>query len=353
MEFYKKIFKAHDLLDCFKPLLYTGKVLLVFPYHTSPNRLESSETLGWISFAVVIFNLTTYIYAQVQKSEIFKHTNNPFVILSLIRLFLNVIYSLVVSIQNKKNHKHVVHIFKKFQNLEKLYYLSPSDLRPIFFISIMIATIMWILNLFCVILMLLASDLHWINIIYTFQYIHGFALFYLSDLYYIAGFAILSKFVNMAQSDLRNLRRLYQWREIDKIIAIDIVPKKNTLRFDIFEMRLAYKELLDTKEYINDVFSFQILATFAYMFVEIVFFAFLNIVILQRDVTAYLNTNFLFNLTDILFLITKFYLITRVSNNLTMKLKNTGKMIYEILSVPQQSEVKDEVNLELDVFILA
>lgn len=346
MEYYWKIYKPRDLLDCFKPLLYTGKILLALPYHITPtNHLDSSATLEWIVFLAAMLNLTWYFYTQILKPELSNHPDNPFVILSTIRFFLTTIYWLTNTIKNKLNHKHVVKIFEKFQNLEKLYHIPTSDLRQMHFKSVMITIILWMINLVTTIIIIVTFDQYWANILLILQFIHGFTVLNLSEIYIIEGFAIISKFVDIAQNDFRNFKKFYKRKQNNKSIVIDIIPKDDLT--NIFGMKLAYRELLDTKELINDVFSFQMLTTTAYIFVETVFFAFLNVVVLQKDLTAYNNVSFCLLLTYTIFLITKFDLITTVSHNLTAKLKNTGRIIFDLLSEPQQSAVKDEVSIQL------
>lgn len=84
-------------------------------------------------------------------------------------------------------------------------------------------------------------------------------------------------------------------------------------------------------------------ATTINIFVDLVFFSFLNILILQLNEKRYIDFGLPFYNSLILIAISRLMLLTTLGQKLTNKLKKTGEIIYDLSSNFEDPEIKDEV----------
>lgn len=333
-----KLFRPKCLIDYTRPFIYIGRLLLIYPYYiTEENHLETSKIREWIIFVTTAFTILSFSLIQLQNHDINEPFNNPFVLLSLIRFIYILLNSFIYAIQIKINHKHLINIFKRYQKLEKYFGLSEADLKDIRNVSFLLAGIS--ISILCSGLLFLhnVTENPWWWFFSAFSRCYRTILVHITDLTILVAFGLATKFASVIHRKIRDHGYVEKWEPILKR------KMYSENRKPMLELRLAYRELLDIKEYINDAFSFQILALVTYVFIEAVFYTFLTIVGIQDNIGKVNLTILWTSLVYAFSIVIKFVALVAVCHGLKSKLLKTGRVVHDVFSVPQDQETREEV----------
>lgn len=330
MDLLKNLKKPYDLADCYKPVLYTGRFLLIYPYRfQNEGILTTSEKLEWFIFIASTSSLFLLSVFQIEARYFSTNLKNPLMLMSLLRFLLTVLHFLIHNVKSKTNHRHFVNIVRQFQELNNFFRLSEKNIKNSMHLSVLVMLSMILLAIGSLIIIIFCLQAPWSTFLSSIMFSYNVLNFNFNEMNYILSFGLIAKFVEEAHEMLKNYKSVVQ------------VAAKNSS--SVKEIRLAYRKILDLKAYINEVYSLQMISTITHVFIESVFFVFLNILIFQEDMMRYTDPVFMLISFYILHLGGRLVLIIWVCHGLKEALVKTGTVIHDLFSTPQDYETKEEV----------
>ncbi|KAL0273150.1 UNVERIFIED_CONTAM: hypothetical protein PYX00_005894 [Menopon gallinae] len=264
-----------------------AKIFLVSPYTIKDDcSVVLNRTLSWVQFASLMLTVLLEIRFQTESSDLVYH-GNPYKLLASMRALASVLLSMLTSIEMKFNHRKIERIFDEIGDLNRTIQFNRSQLREY------AKTVTWFATLFLTAMSISLLSVArrkdapmWNKLLLTFHVMRLVSLPIVMQIQFVALAALIARYIEWTKETLRS--RLPQAKKqypISNELFIltkstgEITPKWTARR--VQEIRCCYGRINDLKVLINEAFSFRLWLLTINTFIELVFYIFLSVMVLQ------------------------------------------------------------------------
>lgn len=195
-----------SILLCFKPFFLIGNILLTNPYKVNG---ESVRIIKWLSYATFLTSLLCTINfnkEMYQKRGLVFYFDDPFWTISLFRFFYVNLHSLVYIFKTHMNHKKIVAVLKRFQNLENKLQLSEKDYQNIRLNLFSATGFFLIMSTWSTTFLLLTKNYSSKAFFHGVSYSQWNYFTMFSEFFFVNGMLILDKFLSALHKNIKDMK---------------------------------------------------------------------------------------------------------------------------------------------------